>query len=120
MTAVFLPVAGWPLVHDLDFDNYIADFGDGFVQGVNFNLAYTRADGEGGVTSYKGQNRFTLQFTSMDFAGDAKTIWAFYKSMFGNLTKFYLYNVPDERATPDATGSDTTGRYLVRFEQPRL
>src|SRR5579884_3007318 len=66
---VFLPIAGWPLVHDIDVDNYIADFGDGFEQRANFNLAYTRADGEGTVTSYKGRNRFTLNFTSMDFAG---------------------------------------------------
>lgn len=117
---VFLPIPGWPLVHDLDLENFVANFGDGFEQRANFNLAYTRADGEGTVTSYKGRNRFTLNFTAMDYAGDAKTIWAFYKSMLGNLKAFYVYNIPTERATPDPTGTDTVGRYLVRFEQPRL
>lgn len=117
---VFLPVPGWPLTQDLDVDNYIADFGDGFEQRANFNLAYTRADGEGTVSSYKGRNRFTFSFTSRQFAADAKTIWHWYKQMGGNLTAFYVYNVPLERATADGTGVDTTGRYLVRFEQPRL
>lgn len=119
MTAVFPIEASWPLIHDLKHINYLADYGDGIVQGANFNLAYTRANGEGGVTSYKGQNRFTLRFQALDYNA-AKTIWAFYKARTGNLEPFYLYNIPEERASIDLTGADTTGRYLVRFEQPQL
>jgi hypothetical protein len=115
MTAVLQLAPTWPLIHSLEMDNHIADYGDGFEQRVNFNTAYSRANGEGGVTTYKGRNRFTLKCTVKDFAGEAAYLWAFYQARSGPLDAFYLYNCPDERATADATGIATAGRYLVRF-----
>ena|SRR3989442_1325105 len=114
--AVFPIVSSWPLTHELEVDNYIANFGDGFEQRADFNSPYTRADGEGGVTSYKGRNKFTLKLTAMDFAGAAQQLWAFYKARSGTLEAFYLYNIPDERASIDLSGASTSGRYLVRFQ----
>ncbi len=117
---IFPLIANWPLDHDLAVLNIVSDFGDGFELRANLNLAHTRADGMGGVTSYKGQNKFTLQLNTRDFAGDALILWAFYKHMLGNVIAFYFYAVPSERSTIDFTGADTTGRYLVRFLDPSL
>jgi hypothetical protein len=119
-TAVFPLIATWPLQHGLQVDNYIADFGDGFEQRVNFNLPFSRADGEGAVSSYVGRNQFTLRLNAMDFAVNAKTLWAFYKARKASFEAFYFYNCPVERTSPDLTGTDITGRYLVRFVDGNL
>jgi hypothetical protein len=117
-TAVFPIIPSWPLQHELEMDTHVADFGDGFEQRVNFNSSYARANGEGATaTAYPGRNKFTIKLTAMDFAGAAKDLWAFYKARKGNLEAFYLYNVPDERASIDLTGADAAGRYLVRFQE---
>ena len=119
-TNVFPLIPSWPLQQTLSTDTYVADFGDGFEQRVNFNFAYTRADGEGGVTSYKGRNEFVLKFNTRQFSSDANTLWHFFKQQVANLTAFYFYNVPDERSAIDLTGADTTGRYLVRFKDSMM
>lgn len=120
MPQVLTIVPAFPLTQELEMDNFIADFGDGHELRVNFNQAWTRADGQGGVTSYKGQNFFGLKLNVMDAATTAAALWAFYQARKGALESFYVYNVPYERAAIDATGSDPTGRYLVRFDQDRL
>ena len=120
MPAVFPIVPAWPFHHGLEFDFYVADMGDGFEQRVQFNKGYSRADGEGNVTGYRGRNKFTIQLNVMNYGADASTLWAFYKARYGNLEAFYLYNVPDERSSIDLTGADTTGRYLVRFQDANL
>lgn len=117
---IFPLIGNWPLTHELVMDNYVADMGDGFEQRANFNRAHSRADGEGTVSSYKGRNKFTVPFNTRAFAADAATLWAFYQSVQGNAGPFYFYNVPDERATIDLTGSDPAGRYRVRFNDPNL
>jgi hypothetical protein len=113
-------VPAWPLTHTIAFDGYIADFGDGFEQRVNFSAARSRANGVGGVSSYKGRNQFTLQFKTMDYAGAAADLWSFYQARHAGLDAFYIYNLPDEAAGIDSTGFATTGRYLVRFKDQNL
>jgi len=120
-TPVLQLLPTWPLTHALELDTFIADFGDGFEQRINFNTAGdARADGEGGLTAYKGRNRFTLKCTVKDFDGEAAYLWAFYKARVGTLEPFFLYNIPDERATADPSGADPHGRYLVRFADAKL
>lgn len=112
-----------PFTEEIEFATVVADFGDGFEQRKNNNLAYSRADGLGGVTSYKGRNRFTMvldnmQHVNADATKTANMLWAFYVARLGSYEAFYIYR-PCE-ASIDLTGASTTGRYLVRFEQNRL
>lgn len=122
--AVFNVELTAPVKHALRFANVIADFGDGYEQRSSKNQAYSRADGLGGVTSYKGRNRFTLALDHLahvngDATQSANKLWAFYQTTLGGYTAFYFYN-PAEIDTPDLTGSSTTGRYLVRFQDQEL
>ncbi len=110
----------WPVNYDLDVLNTIQDYGDGFERRANFNIAFTRADGEAGVTRYKGRNTFHLKLICMDFDAAARVLWRFYKDRTGSLDAFYFYNVPDERTGADPTGQDPAGRYLVRFADGNL
>lgn len=119
-TTVFPLVPAWPFQQGLEFDTFVADMGSGFEQRACFNQGYTRANGEGVVTGYRGRNKFTLRIPSMAHNVDAATLWAFYKARKGTLEAFYLYNVPDECASIDLTGAATTGRYLVRFADAAL
>lgn len=113
-----------PLRHKLKFANVIADLGDGYEIRLNKNQAYTRADGQGGNTSYKGRNEFTINTLPMahvnnDPSQQANKLWAFYVARLAGFEAFYFYN-PAERSTPDLTGIDIIGRYLVRFRDPEL
>jgi hypothetical protein len=121
MTAV------WPINPSLampmakSFATVIADFGDGFEQRANKNLAYTHADGQGGVTSHKGRWEFQIKMSAINQAnGDAtqecNELWKFVTDRLGSYEAFYFYN-PIE-APIDLTGSSTTGRYLVRLKDP--
>ena len=89
-TAVFPLIPSFGLQQALSLDVFVADFGDGFEQRACFSQAYTRADGEGGVTSYKGRNKFTVKFNTRLFSGDANTLWHFFKQQNANLTSFYV------------------------------
>jgi hypothetical protein len=109
-----------PVKQRLIHSNVIVDFGDGFEQRLNKNLAYTRADGEGGVTSYKGRIEFEVSLDAIKHANSDSTkefnkAYAFLKAQLGSLTAFYFYN-PVEAAI-DLTGAATTGRYLVRCKE---
>jgi len=113
-----------PIEQSLSFETVIANFGDGFEQRANKNLAYTRADGKGGVTSYKGRNRFRILWNFAEHENQSATkaanvIWDFYQDTLGGLTPFYVYHSAENPAG-DPTGVDTTGRYLVRFENNTL
>ena len=112
-----------PVTHSLEFATVIADFGDGFEQRANNNSAYSRANGLGGVTSYKGRNGFTMVLDMMehingDATATANKLWAFYVAQLGGTLAFYVYNPPE--ANIDLTGASTTGRYLVRFIDQKL
>lgn len=98
-------------------DRVRLDLGKGFTKTVIKTQAATRADGQGAVTSYKGQNIFDVPILKKDYDGDGK-----FKSILDFLQKridagdekFYFYH-PDELFPPDATGVNTTGRYTVKF-----
>jgi hypothetical protein len=62
---------------------------------------------------------FTVQALHSDYSGDTKflTELAFIQARYEDGSAFYFYN-PRERATPDGTGADTTGRYLVKLLDP--
>ena len=123
MPSVFPINVNPPVNHTLGYVNYIAEMGDGFEQRANKNLAWSHADGEGGVTSYKGINKFRIEARCLahinaDTAQEANKFWGFYKARLGSYEPFYFYN-PAE-AVIDLTGTATTGRYLVRFEEAEL
>jgi phage-related protein len=123
MPEVFPVNVSPPVRHGQKFANVIADFGDGYEQRGNKNQAYSRADGKGGVTSYKGRNRFTITFDGIKHANgdstkEANQLWDFYQDRLGGFESFYFYN-PAE-APIDLTGVATTGRYLVRFLEQEL
>ena len=124
MPAVFDVPLDVPVEQALKFATVVADFGDGYEQRANKNQAYTRADGLGGVTSYKGRNRFPITMDMLPHVnGDptqgANKLWAFWQARNGGTESFYFYN-PAEAPTPDLSGVSTTGRYLVRFEAQEL
>lgn len=124
MPQVFTIDLDAPVRHEMRYATLVMDFGDGFEQRGNKNQAYTHADGEGGVTSYKGRNRFTitmdmLAHVNSDSTKMANKLWNFYKARLGGFDAFFFYN-PAEAPTPDASGVATTGRYLVRFEEQGL
>lgn len=120
MATLSLPIA-WPLTHTLTLQTLVNDFGDGFEIRANVNQPFERADGEGGVTEYRGRNSFILKLNAMqhDNLGGpikyANIVWAFFKARKGSLEGFFFYN-PAENDTPDPTGVDTLGRYCVRFK----
>lgn len=123
-TAVFDITLVAPVRHSMKYATTVVDLGDGYEIRVQKNQAYTRANGLGGVTSYKGRNRFSITMGPMLHANNdtsqmANKLWAFYVARLGGYEPFYFYN-PVERATPDLTGIDITGRYLMRFEDQNL
>jgi phage-related protein len=123
MPAVFPISLSPPVKQALIYSTLVADFGDGYEQRANKNQAYSRADGLGGVTSYKGRNRFRIRMDGIKHANgdsnqEANKLWAFYQARLGGVEAFYFYN-PTEAAI-DPTGAATIGRYLVRFEQQEL
>jgi len=79
-----------------------------------------RADGSGGVSSYRGLNSFTLSFKKTAVGVDrlADQLWNFFLERLDNLNEsFYFYNA-EEVGVVDLTGTSVTGRYLVKFADP--
>ena len=123
MPAVFSVELDVPVEQGIRMANVIADFGDGYEQRANKNQAYSRADGLGGVTSYKGRNDFAITMDMLahvngDATAGANKLWAFYVARTAGYESFYFYN-PAE-AQVDLTGASTTGRYLMRFADQEL
>jgi hypothetical protein len=124
MTAVFDIDLDHPLKQSIQMSTLVVSMGDSYCIRGNKNQARTRADGKGGVTSYKGVNHFTLTFDNLahvngDSTQMANKLWDFYQARLGGYDAFYFYNNV-ERSTPDLTGIDQTGRYLVIFEDQNL
>lgn len=100
------------------------DFGDGFEQRINKDVAFSRSNGEGVVESYKGLNSFVLNFKNLSHVNEslgdpANLLWFFYKDREGSNLAFYYYN-PAENDTIDPTGVDDVGRYLCRFKEDNM
>lgn len=125
MPVVFDVRLTWPVIHEILYSTHVFDFGDGYEQRINLNQIWgPRANGEGGVVAYKGRNVFRLvtppgEHQNNDAFMQANMLWNFYKGRLGGFDPFYFY-FEAERATPDITGEDETGRYLVRFRQQSL
>jgi hypothetical protein len=112
-------VGSYPVTHQLDHEFIQNDFGDGYVQIISHEAAYSRSGGTGAVASYRGLNRFTIKFNKAKKGELADQIWLFMRDRLDNMNEpFYFYN-PSERLTPDPTGADPIGRYLVRFADPK-
>jgi phage-related protein len=121
MPAVWPVSLAAPVQIRLSYATSVADFGDGFEQRANKNLAYTRADGQGTVTSHKGRWEFDISMDMIKHANadptkEVNKLWAFAQARLGGYEAFYFYN-PAEAPTPDLTGISITGRYLVRFKE---
>jgi hypothetical protein len=140
----------YPLQQTLEFSNIILPLGDGFEQRINKNLAFVnysksgatsgRADGLGDTsTAYRGINHFNISMKNLthtnqgsrgtDLSTDksrlANMLWRFYQDRFGSFESFWFYNPAENTGDPavDAgmvAGTDTLGRYLVRFEENNM
>jgi hypothetical protein len=113
--------SSYPLSQTLRHDFKVNPFGDGYEQTISNEVARTRADGMGGVSSYYGLNAFTLQFNKMRAGADnvANRLWDFFRRRLENGNEpFYLYNPTECGFVIDTTTVSTTGRYLVRLEEP--
>jgi phage-related protein len=125
MPAVFNIRLTWPVVHELVYSTHVFDFGDGYEQRINLNSSWgPRANGEGGLIAYRGRNIFRLTMNAQEYQSnnafkEANKHWNFFKARLGGYDPFYFYN-PVERGQPDITGTDQTGRYLVRYRQQNL
>lgn len=125
MTTTFPIRTFYPLAHSLKNSVPIQDLGDGHEQRISKNQTYARANGLGGISSYKGQNMFginirNLQHTNGSTSATANILWAFYQARNGPYEAFYFYNpaenAGDPGSSPLSLGIDVTGRYLVRFQ----
>lgn len=96
----------------------IQPLGDGYEQRGMKSQAYTHADMLGTVTSHKGLLKFDLSYdlvkqANSDTSQEFNKIVAFVYAHWTDA--FYFYNRA-ERTTPDLSGVDITGRYLVRLD----
>ena len=98
-------------------DRIRTDLGRGFAKTVIKTPAATRADGTGAVSSYRGANVFSITVLKKNYDGDnqAKDILAFLQARVDAGDEAFYFYYPDELVTPDPTGVNTTGRYLVKF-----
>lgn len=121
MTVPVLPyVPSMGIQHALRREFIRNKLGDGFVYERTKETAISRADGNEGVDSYKGLNRFRIGYnrTLKGNGNLADLLWSFFITRLDNLNEpFYFYN-PTEFDPPDETGVETIGRYYVRLVNP--
>lgn len=119
-----MPIPVWtfathyPLPRKRLVDRIRTDLGVGFAKTVIKTPTATRADGQGTISSYRAQNVFgPLTVLRKNFDGDnqAKDVIAFLQLRVDNGDEAFYFYYPDELVTPDPTGVNTTGRYLVKF-----
>ena len=115
------PVWTWPVEYPVKIrakvDENQIDLGGGIVKTVQHEVPFTNYDGTGQSTDDRKETLiFTVRVTRKNYSGDGKfkEIMRFLlaRKRAGN-ESFYFYN-PSEKLTPDSSGSDTTGRYLVK------
>jgi len=119
-TPVFTFTPSYPVTHQIEHQFTTNDFGDGYYQTISTEAAYTRSGGTGAVASYRGLNKFSISFNkAKKGSGElADQLWLFMRDRLDNMNEpFYFYN-PSENLTPDPTGANTIGRYLVKFADP--
>jgi hypothetical protein len=117
-TPVLTIMPKFPVKHWLTREFITHTFGDGWSQMVSSEVGYNRADGAGNQTSYKGLNHFSLHYARLLFGAPANNHWIFFRTRLDNNNEpFYFYN-PPENFTPDPTGNNATGRYLVKIADP--
>lgn len=116
-----LPVFAWTMDYEFEFEREFeevnVEIGGGVFRSALSEIPHSRADGQGTISAYKGTNYFTVVCKRKNYAGDEqfKAVLAFLQARKEeNNGPFYFY-APWERTTPDLTGVDTTGRYIVRF-----
>jgi len=94
-------------------DKSVTTQGSGYVKTVIHSPAVSRADGTGSVSSYRGQNIFSVKLDTRTSA-QANNIIDFLQARLGSgCSSFQIYN-PAERST-DSSGSALTGMYWVKF-----
>jgi hypothetical protein len=119
-TSVFPYTPSFPVKHWITREFITNSYGDGYYQSITQESAFSRADGMGSVASHKGLNHFNISFNKALYGSGqlANNVWSFLLARLdANNEEFYFYN-PTELATPDLTGVNTTGRYLVRLANP--
>jgi len=116
-----IPVWTWtveyPVKIDVNVNETQIDLGGGIVKTVQHEVPFTNYDGTGQSSDERKETfTFTVRVTRRNYSGDEqfKEIFRFLmaRKRAGN-ESFYFYN-PSEKLTPDETGVDTTGRYLVK------
>lgn len=147
--ATFPIKLSYPLQQEIIYNNVIVSFGDGYEQRANLNSAFVdydkvgissgRADGLGtSQTAYRGINRFVINMKNLSHTNQTlraellsyttqrvNILWRFYQDRYGSYESFLFYNPTENTGDPYVdsalvAGTDTKGRYLVRFEQDRL
>jgi hypothetical protein len=114
----YIPAMG--VKHQLLREIIKSEYADGYHTHGSTEVAWSRADGCGGIASYKGLNHFTLGYNkTIKGAGKlADLLWAFFLDKLDkHNAPFYFYN-PTEHTPPDLTGSSAIGRYWVRLKNP--
>lgn len=120
MPSVLLYVPHYSLKHSVTREFIVNKFGDGYEQTITQESSNARADGTGGTNAHYGLNHFTIAYSKARLGSslEAEGIWDFFRARLeANNEAFFFYN-PSENLTIDPTGSDTIGRYLVRFADP--
>ena len=117
---VFDFILNYPVRRTREVDRIRLNMGKGHTKTAIKSTAQSRADGQGAVSSYKGQNIFEFPLLKKNYGGNAqfKSILAFLQARIDAGDEAFYFYYPGERSTPDATGVDTTGRYLVQFLSP--
>jgi hypothetical protein len=117
-----LPYApDYPLQHQIVRELLNNDLGDGYCQTLSSESLFTRADGKGSVAAHYGLNKFNLQFRKRLSGSNniANNLWKFFRDrLTGGNMPFYFYNPTEANFSIDLTGQSTTGRYLVRLQNP--
>ena len=116
-TAVLTYPPTFALSHQIRREIITNQYGDGYYQSITSEAAYSRADGTGISSAHKGLHVFSVNFKNVTKTR-ANEIWTFFLARLNLVNEpFYFYN-PEENLTPDPTGNNTLGRYLVRLQDP--
>jgi len=114
------------------YDKTVIELAPGCRKVVSRDIAQTRADGTGSISSYGGQNVFTIRIGKANYDGDQKfrNILDFLQAREDDGLPFYFYNLIENKVPSTWTGdtasgptadpagnlcTNTTGRYLVRI-----
>ena len=113
----------YPLVHSIEVDNVINPFGSGYEQRIITEFPRgPRADGTGGLSTYVGQNMFSVNLNNLLFYNQPhptnasidnsiRKLWQFYRECFYDPVTgavmwdpFYFYNLTENDNVVTWTG----------------